>query len=215
VYEIQDSVFRWALHQSQVTSLVLFGLGILFGLQGFRFARVLLSLTCAAGGFILGGVTASLLGLPLFGPSLVLAGVLGAVSLWHFRLGVALAAMFTFGAVASYLAGRFDVSPSNAMFAGLGGVALGSALFYLYLRQTPILITTVLGAGLMIVGFLGLISRLAPSLADTFVRTADEYPVMTPVLGVMLCVLGFSVQANAAQGDVKTGGGGFNRVELQ
>ncbi len=213
--DVQNLIFRWAQNQSQTASLVLFALGVLFGLQGFRFSRALLAFVCAAGGFVVGGVAASAAKLPEDLCTFSLAGLLGVVGLWKSRVGAAIAAMFTFLALAHYLATRFQLAPTSVMIAWLVGAGLGLSLFYLYMRQTPILVTTVIGAGLMIVGFLGMASRFAPSLADTFVTTADHYTVMAPVLGFMLCVLGYSVQANAHQGDIKSGGASsLNHLEV-
>lgn len=206
--DIQTFVFRWALAQPEATSLVIFALGILFGLQGFRFARVLLAMTCAAGGFFVGTVVAALTQTPGFLLASLLAGGLGALAVWKYHIGIGVGSMVTFAAVGHYLVTRFGVLPSTVLLTWLVGAAFGLSLFYLYKRQTPIVVTTVQGAALMIVGFLGLASRVAPSLAETFVSASTDYPIMVPILAIMLIVLGYSVQASAHQGDVTTGGGG-------
>lgn len=214
--DVQSVVFRWAQQQTEASALVVFILGMLFGLQGFRFARVLLALVCGAGGFLLGAMAGVVLGVTPELVSLPLAGILGAAALWKYRFGVSLASTFTFAALGHYVSTRFDAMPSTVLITWLVGGFLGLSLYHLHVRQTPILVTTILGAALMIVGFIGLASGLAPSLAETFVATADSYRLMVPVLGIMLCVLGYSVQANAWQGDIKSGGAnGWNSVEVE
>ena len=70
----------------------------------------------------------------------------------------------------------------------------------------PIVVTILQGAGLLVVGFVGVTCELVPSLGLTFVEWADRLPLMVPVLMVMLCVLGYSVQYNAFNGDISSGG---------
>ena len=52
MYDFQGLIFRSAARWSEATSLVLLGSGLLYTLQGFRFARFLLPLTCAGGGLV-------------------------------------------------------------------------------------------------------------------------------------------------------------------
>ena len=62
------------------------------------------------------------------------------------------------------------------------------------------------GAGLTIVAFVAITSSLAPSLGATFQDWASSYGLLVPGFILMLCTLGYSVQANARQGDMETGG---------
>ena len=86
------------------------------------------------------------------------------------------------------------------------GFAGGFSLMWVCRRTLPILATIVPGAGLLVVGFVGITSAAAPSLGLTFQDWAARIHLFVPGLMLMLCVLGYSVQANALQGDMESGG---------
>ena len=89
MYDFQGLIFRSASHWPEATSLVVLGIGLLYTLQGFRFARFLLPITCAGGGLVLGAVVASMLELPT-SAALISAAALGIGALLHFRSALAL-----------------------------------------------------------------------------------------------------------------------------
>lgn len=212
--DFQDLAFRWAQTQSPATALAMMGIGLLFSLQGFRFARVLFALTTGIAGYVLGEVLAVVLKVPPFPIATALAGLMGCVAMVSYRLGMVLSSTFVFSLLAQYLVARFSANPSNLLFALVFGAALGMSLRWVCLRSLPIILTDLQGAVLLIVGFVGVSANLAPSLAVTFTGWARSIPLMIPVLIVMLFVLGYSVQANQKQGDTMTGGSrGWNNVE--
>jgi hypothetical protein len=205
VYDIQGLIFRSASQWTALTSLALFGVGLLYTLQGFRFARFLLPITCAGGGLALGAVLNEVVSLPA-GTSFVAAVVLGIVGLLRFRVALILSSAFTFGALAQYLALQIGVKPNISTLIGAAGLLLGFALVWAYRRTLPIVVTMIQGAGLLVVAFVGLSATLVPPLGLTFIDWATRLPMMVPVLIAMLCTLGYSVQINAYQGDLESGG---------
>ncbi|MBI5863462.1 MAG: hypothetical protein HZB38_02910 [Planctomycetes bacterium] len=214
--DYQNLAFYWAGGQSAATALVIFALGLLFSLQGFRFARPLFALTAGAGGFVIGALLARAAGVPAFPVAAGAAGILGCLGLVRFRLGVMISSTFVFATLVQYLVARFSQSSTNLLIALVFGAALGMSLRWVCLRSLPIILTVIQGAGLLVLGFVGVTGNLAPSLASTFCEWSRTIPLMIPVLLVMLFVLGYSVQANQAQGDLTSGGsrGAWNALEL-
>ena len=205
VYDAQSLIFRSATNWPEATSLFIVGAGLLFLLQGFRFARFLLPIGCMGGGLVLGGIVAELADLPP-AAAMVVAAILGVLALARYVVGVKLGSAFTFGALAQYLAVQLGFGPNPVLVITIVGMLIGLSLFWVCRRSLPILITMLQGSGLLIVGFVGLTSAAVPSLGLTFQDWAERIPLMIPVLIVMLCTLGYSVQANALQGDMEVGG---------
>ncbi len=205
MYDFQSLIFNSATRWSEATSLVVLGVGLLYLLQGFRFARFLMALTCAGSGLVMGIIAVKLLELP-FLVAIIAPAALGVAALFFFRKALMFSSMFTFGALAQYLAIQLGVRPNISMLAIVAGAAFGFSLVYVCRRMLPIVITILQGAGLLVVGFVGLSTALAPSLGYTFVDWSVRLPLMVPGLMTMLFVLGYSVQANAFQGDIESGG---------
>ena len=132
--------------------------------------------------------------------------MLGIVTLLHFRSALMLSSAFTFGAVTQYLAVQLGMRPDMSLIIGGIGLAVGVVLIFVCRRTLPITLTVVQGAGLLVVGFVGLTTSLVPSLGLTFTDWAGRLPLMVPGLMAMLCALGYSVQVNAYQGDLESGG---------
>jgi hypothetical protein len=205
VYDFQRLIFDAASRWPEATSLVVLGIGLLYLLQGFRFARFLLPVTCVGGGLVSGTIVASLTGLPPLA-AVAVAGGLGFLTLVRFGVALKLASAFTFGALAQYLAVQLGFDPNMVIGIAIAGFAGGFYLYWVCRQSLTILVTILQGAGLLVVGFVGLTSALAPSLGVTFQEWAECIPLMVPTLMTMLCVLGYSVQANARRGDMETGG---------
>jgi hypothetical protein len=135
----------------------------------------------------------------------LLAAALLAAALRYPRLGVVLASGATFAAVGYYLATQVGLNHAArwACLALVGG--LGVAFAWLNKRGMPLVITTVQGAILMVVGFVGLSNALLPSLGVTFLSWSADWALLVPTLLGMLCVTAYSCQANMQQGDIRSG----------
>ena len=205
MYDYQRLIFNAASHWSQATALVVFALGLLCMLQGFRFARLLLPLSCAGGGLIVGLILCQALGLPSVVIPAVAAG-LGCLAFVRLKIAVVLSSAFTFAALGQYLAIQFGTHPNTSMIVAAVGLAAGFCMIWVCRRMLPIVVTILQGAGLLVVGFVGISCDLVPSLGLTFVEWAERLPLMVPALIVMLCVLGYSVQYNGFNGDISSGG---------
>jgi hypothetical protein len=126
--------------------------------------------------------------------------------LLRFRLALMVSSAFTFGALAQYLAVQLGMRPHMSPFVGAVGLVVGFSLIWVCRRSLPILVTMILGAGLLVLGFVGCSAAVVPSLGLTFIDWSSRLALLVPAVLTMLCVLGYSVQSNAYQGDVETGG---------
>jgi hypothetical protein len=213
VHDYQSLIFRSASHWSEATSLVVLATGLLCTLQGFRFARFLIPIACLGGGLVAGALAVALLGLPPL-VALISAAAFGIAGIARYRIGLTFASAFTFAALAQYLAVQCGMKPNMSLFAAGVGLIGGFALVWACRRVLPIFVTILQGGGLLVVGFVGITSALVPTLGLTFVEWSERIPLMVPALILMLCILGYSVQANAVQGDMETGGDpGLNDLE--
>ena len=203
--DYQSYVLHHAVYWPVSTSLALLAAGALYGLQGFRFARVLLAITCAGGGFAVGGVVSEMVSYPPIIGSLGLAVIFGLLAIMKLRVGVTMSAGLIFGLLGNYIAIRAHLAGVTPLYAAAAGAFVGLALAWGRQRSLPILVTTVQGAGLMLIGFVGVAATLAPTLAGTFVDWAGNMTLMVPMFLVMLIALGYSVQANLQQGDIRAG----------
>ncbi len=63
-----------------------------------------------------------------------------------------------------------------------------------------VVLTTLQGTVLMIIGFVGAAGELVPSVGSTFREWADAQSLMVPFLVLMLFVTGYSYQSSAQRG---------------
>jgi len=204
--DFQRMVFDWAAGQSGLTGLAIFAAGLLFAFCGFRTIRYLLALPAAGLGALLGAQAwafqAQLPTWLFLGTGAVMGGVAAfAVP----RATVAVCSGATWGALGGYLAIQVGASAIPAAVT-LGVCALAGVILALVSRSTMIvLFTTLQGAGLLVVGFVGLSSSVLPSLGHTFRALAQNQSLVVPMLLGMLSVTAFSYQSSSRQGDMFTG----------
>ena len=78
----------------------------------------------------------------------------------------------------------------------------GALFAHLSYRPMTVVLTTLQGTVLMIIGFVGAVSELVPSVGTTFREWADAQSLLVPFLTVMLFVTGYSYQCNAQRGSI-------------
>lgn len=209
--DLQSLVLDAALRWPPSVTLVILVAGLLYLTQGFRFARFLLALTAAAGGFAVGAGFANTFGLPAEILGLTLGGVLGLLAISKLMYGTIVSSVMVWALIAQWFAVKFEFPPSWITIIVSIGALLGAALFWIARRPLPLLITTLQGAAMVIVGFVGAAKVVAPSLAFTFTDWANSGVFLIMLMMTMLTVLGFSLQSTAKQGDIRSGGGrGWN-----
>ena len=201
----QVELFTWAAHQPVLSGAVLLGTGLVYGFFGFRLFRFLLAVSCAGLGWLVGYIVADLGGLSPLILGSICAVVLGALSLKFEKPAVIVVSAASWGLLCYYLGNQLGVPRS--MLWGVSGVAGGLGVFFAIIsyRSMSVVLTTLQGVALMVVGWVALMSRLMPSVGATFRDWANSQALLVPVFLVMLFVAAFSYQAMHQQGDIKTG----------
>lgn len=209
--DLQAMVLDGALRCPDSVALVILIAGMLYLTQGFRFARFLLAATAASGGYVLGAGAANSFGLPADIVALTFAGILGLLAVSKLMYGTIISAVLIWALIGHWIAVKFGLPPSWLSGAvGVGGF-IGGSLFWVARRLLPLLLTTLQGAAMVIVGFVGVAKTVAPSLAFTFTDWANNGFFLISLLMTMLTVLGVSLQSTAKEGDIRSGGGrGWN-----
>ncbi len=204
---VQDVVFRWASHQQELTGVVLFAVGIAYAFFGFRLVNGLLAILAAAIGFG-GGLAVSQFADSSISP-LVPAGalaVVGAVAGFRWpKPWVPLSAALAWGVLGAYLFEQIRATTPIVAVVGFISAVLGLFFGMITPRAMTLILTTLVGTGLMIVGFVSVTAGIAPVLNGTFREMAGSYGMLVPVLMAMVFVAGYSYQSMQIQGDTVTG----------
>lgn len=203
--DLQTELFRWAATQPLPAGALLLLAGIVYGFFGFLVFRFLLAVTCAGLGWGVGTIaaTATDSAVNVWGPAAALA--LAALSLKWERPAVAVASGGVWGTLAAYLAGLFDVPPIGVWVAGGVTGCLGVLFAVLNYRTNTVVLTTLQGVALLLVGFVALASNAMPAVGATFRQWASNQVLVVPVLMTMLFVAAYSYQAMCQRGDIRTG----------
>lgn len=203
----QGVLFNWAQAQGGMTALVLIGLGVTYLFMGFRFARFLMGVSAAA----LAYGSALLVAPPADGaPELLPLGVgavAGLIALTRTRPATILVSIASCAALGFYLPSQLGL-PLMICLPGMAvGAILGLSLHWLAKNELSVMLTTLHGAVLLVVGFVAMTHAALPSMSATFVTWSDRYGLIVPGMMTMLIVTGYAFQANARQGDMETGQG--------
>jgi hypothetical protein len=137
-----------------------------------------------------------------------LLGVIGAVGLGVaatrlLRTSIAVASLATWAIIGAYLAGQFGLGrEAGLVAAGLAGVG-GLVHALLDYRGTTMVLTTVQGAVMLVIGWVSVTSQLAPSLGVTFREWANSQELLVPGFLAMLFATAYSCQAMRRQRNIK------------
>lgn len=205
VIDCQKLVFDWAASQPAVTGAAVLGAGLLYGFQGIRMIRFLILPVCAGAGCLLGLSISQWTPAPAWAAMTgvaILGVVLGLVAP---RSATVLANGVTWAALGAYFASQLGMKEVGTLLTG-GVLGLLGTVFAVLSREAAITLSTTLqGAALMVVGFVGLSSNVLPSLGTTFRRIAGDYSLVVPLLLTMLAITAYSIQASTRQGDLLSG----------
>ncbi len=203
--DVQRMVFDWAAMQPAAAGLALFGGGLVSGFMGYRLQRVLLGAVNVGVGCLLGWLVAKHFGYPVLLSALGGGALLGFIAVVSGRAALILAGGMLFSGLAGYLGLQLHL-PELGVFVALGvGLLAGLGQAALCPRSMGVVLTTLVGAVLLVVGFVSLTAALIPSLGSTFRVWASSWSLVIPVLMGMLVVMCWSIQATAQQGDLRTG----------
>lgn len=201
----QKLLFDWAAHQPALTGAALLAAGLLYGFCGFRMIRLLLVLPAAGIAALFAMLYASLheLSMPVAGGFGAIVG--GAAAVLAPQCTVVVISGVTWAALGGYLSTQIDLNVFAATIVTSLAGAAGTVLTLVSRQAMTVLLTTVQGAALMVLGFVATSSALLPSLGDTFRSLAYQQSLIVPIMLAMLVAMAFSYQASARQGDIFTG----------
>ncbi len=204
----QQTILFWIGDQPWLTGLVILAAGLLSAFCGYRMARLLLPAAAAAGAWLGTIALAPHWNLPEVATAAAAAGLAGAAGLaWPGFASVAGGAVI-WGVLGGYLFGQFGLK-GTPLIIGLALSGAAGAVLALVCRRTMVmLMTSITGAALIIVGAVGVSGTLLPAFSNTFRLYARDWPWSVPVLLSMLVMMAYSCQANYRQGDLRTGGTG-------
>jgi len=215
VAHYQNYILTWISNESALTGTVLFAAGLLFGFYSFRMLRFVIAVFCAGVGYALGGTLAEVLQIPPASVQAATAFLLGAVALQWPGLGNCAAATCTFGILGGYLCTQCGGHGLPVTVASLACAIVAGTLALVTRRTMTILVTSIIGGALLIVGFVGFAGTVIPTFSNTFRLFAREWPLSMPAIMVMLTTLCYAYQANQRRGDLRFGETGeVNRAAL-
>jgi hypothetical protein len=205
VSSLQGSLLGWAATQPVLTGILVLGAGLVYAFFGFHFFRFLLAVTCAGLGYFGGALLSLAINLPdvMVGTAGALA--LGLLALKWPKLATGLATGAVWAILGHYLASQVHL-PTVGIWvaAGIAGM-LGIAFSILSPRTMALILPTLQGVVLLVVGFVIISTNLVPSVGFTFRDWANTQSLLVPIFLTMLFVAGYSYQAMHARGDIRTG----------
>lgn len=203
--DYQTLILKWAASQSELTGAVLFIIGIVCAFQGQRMARGLLAAACGGLGWLVGQVLIPLVPLPAFFTCLGTAALVAVVAAIWPHVGTITASLSTFGLIGFYAGLQFDMRPDHTLIMAAIGGLLGVLFVWANYRLMPMVVTTLQGAVLMLLGFICVTDALLPSLSSSFVYFAHEQGLIVPIVVGMLFAAGYAFQTSISRGTIETG----------
>jgi hypothetical protein len=196
----QDLLLQWIAREPGSLGLLLLALGGIYGFIGFRFYRPLLGLSAGFFGWVGGSLLAGLSDNP---PGL--GGLAG------LGLGVGLGALapkaaavtvtgLVWGLLGAYLTEQFGLGPMWVLGLGATGLAFGATFELVASRANVVVLTTLQGVVLLLVGIVGFSSEFFPVFGNTFRSWAASWALLVPVILVMFTVTSVAFQENHRQG---------------
>jgi hypothetical protein len=202
--EYQHDLLDWVASQPGLTGAVILAAGLLSAFYGVRMLRVLLALYCGAVGYVLGIMFAPEAGLPpIVAPGAALMGVTAALA-WPGPATI-LASGATWAAAGAYFADEMALPDYFVGTASALACGIATIMTVLCRRTMIILLTSLQGAAMIIVGVIGVAATVLPSVSTTFRAWSSGRSLTEPMLLGMLMATAYSCQANFCQGDIVTG----------
>ncbi len=195
----------WITSQSGTVGFLTLAIGMVYAFYGFRFFKPLLALTCAGVGWLIGAVIAINADMS---PELLaaLASLAGGITAFRFqRASMALASAAVWGVLGIYLADQARLDAVWQFGAAVLCGGLGLLFAWVCQRSMTLVLTTLQGAVLMVLGVAGFTATFAPSLGYTFVSWASDWSLLVPALLAALVATAYSHQSMHQQGDTISG----------
>jgi len=203
--DLQAEALKWVAAQPAITGAALLGAGVVYAFFGFLVFRFLLVLTCAGLGWLAAMPLCSHMPLPPLVAPACAALALGALAAKWEKAGIAICALGIWGTLSYYLTTQLALPMTLRWMATGTAGGLGILFALICPRGTRVILPALVGAVLMVLGFVGATTHLLPAIGNTFRRWAASRALVAPILLTMLFVTAYSYQAMRARGDIKTG----------
>lgn len=209
MHTYQAEVFRWAALQGGLSGLAIFGFGIAYAFFGRKLFSGLLPLACAAIGWLAGSIVAAATAAantdPSPAPSAMLMALLALIAIYWKKFGTSLAGGIVGAACGAYFGNLFEAPREVTLALFVAGAILSTVGSLLCPRTMPLLLTTLLGTALLLIGFVATSTAFVPALGGTFRDMATGQAFVIPIIALMVFVGGYSFQSMQARGDMVTG----------
>lgn len=200
--DYQKLIFGWIAHQHWTVGVVVMAAGLLYGFQGFRVFKFVLGLSCAIIGLVGGYAAAIQFDLPPLFVSPALGAAAAAFSFSQQRPAVVVVSGVTWGVLGHYLSLQVGLPGIVPLIAAAVSGGFGGLFAHLCFRPMTVVMTSLHGIALIVIGFVGMSNRLLPSVGETFVVWAHSWTLLVPMLMTMLFVMSYSYQSSAQRGDI-------------
>lgn len=205
MYHFQTEILRWVSHQPGITGLAIFFVGVVFAFSGHKFFPGMLAIVCAGLGWLLGYVASLYMDVPEQILPAILAVLCGILGVTVRKLGVMMVAAATGGIVGMYFSDQLGMLPMLIIAFTIVCAGLATMFSFLCPRSAPLMITTILGTMMLVVGFVGLSTMIVPSVGITLRMYANSFSLLLPFLGGMVFIAAYSYQSMHLRGDMETG----------
>ena len=180
--------------------MVVLATGLLYAFHGFRAFRFLLGLSAGILGWLIGYIIGALFDVPTGIMEVSLGALFAALSATRERTAVLIICGGTWALMGHYLSIQLGLPGYVPLAVFLLAGMFGALFAHLSYRPMTVVLTTLQGTVLMIIGFVGAAGELVPSVGSTFREWADAQSLMVPFLVLMLFVTGYSYQSSAQRG---------------
>jgi hypothetical protein len=189
------------LHPVAAAILIIIGVGLL--LYGFRIYKGLVIAVYACVGVVLGQMLAEAMGFNTLLGMIGGAIVLGLLAWPLYMIGWSLLGGAVFAALGALTAAMFTTSEVGIIAAAGVAAALGIALTILLMRPLIIIVTSLVGATVLVEGALAL-CLLAPDFGDKIIAFVEPRPLAQAILVAVPASIGIILQF--LEGGSKGGG---------
>lgn len=203
--DVQTALFRWAAEQPASTGLALLAAGLLYGLIGFRFVRLLVVVSST----VVGAALAHLVIDKYAEGSRMIVTLAAVVAGWLAivkpRTALVMCSGATWAAMIYHLASALGAPHQVVTVAVLATATVAMILTILCRETMTLLFLTMNGTAAGMLGFIGVAQDMLPSLGYTFRDLSLQHPLFAPIFMMILGCTAYTVQANAQRGDLIRG----------
>lgn len=203
--DFQHVLFRWAESQPLANGAIFLIIGILCGFHGFRVFTLILAASTGFVGWLVGAIAAGMAQVSTFAGGAVGAVLLAILALRKPKPAIAINCALTYGLLGIYLTHQLGIS-RDLSWALAGAATLAGLVFALLNTDTmAVVLTTLQGSVLIVLGFVSVSNAAFPSVGNTFVDWSSSQGLVVPIFLGMIVTAAYAYQSSQKQGDIRAG----------